>query len=76
MALSREKVNYVAGILHGFHSFHEYVGFNRARDAFAHKLIHTGKARMAGTVDLSNVVDTADETTGDHDGLAAWIEIL
>jgi hypothetical protein len=75
MAVSREKVNYIAGALHGFHAFHEYAGFNRARDAFARKLIHTGKARAAGSLDLANVIDTADETTGDHDGLATWIEI-
>ena len=67
-ALSREKVVPLDKIKH------QYVSFNRARDDFAEKLDANTNCHIAGFVDLSNsILDDANVTTGDHDGMAILI---
>lgn len=64
-AFSREKVEPLSRIKH------QYLSFNQARDHFADAMDKSTSFRMTGFVDLHNtVVDHADITTGDHDGVA------
>jgi hypothetical protein len=49
---------------------HRYVSFIRARNDFCARM-ELGKAyRITGNLDLANIVDDAEFTTGDHDGMA------
>ena len=49
---------------------HEYVSYDMARTALAMRLILSGRATYGGMVPLDNSYDTAETTTGDHDGYA------
>lgn len=49
---------------------HGYVSSDMARNALALGLIASGKATYGGMVPLNNAYNTADTTTGDHDGYA------
>jgi hypothetical protein len=55
---------------------HSFVSFRRARDDFAWKLAAGGAYRAVGVLELGNVLDTATETTADHDGLAVVFEAV
>jgi len=65
-AVSREKVAPLST------PRHQYVSFNRGRDAFAEAMdLHSAFHRIA-FVSLDNaLIDTPDVGTGDHDGMAA-----
>jgi hypothetical protein len=63
-AFSRERVN----PLHW--PGHRYASFNEARAAFAGGLDTHTNFKTAGFVPLGNAVNTAQVTTGDHDGRA------
>ncbi len=49
---------------------HRYASFNQARDDFARDLDARSVFKSVGSVPLSNAVDNAQVTTGDHDGMA------
>lgn len=54
---------------------HEYVSFNQARDDFAENMTRKTDDKVSGYVNLGNViVDDAEITTGDHDGMAVSME--
>ncbi|HMA09972.1 MAG TPA: hypothetical protein VKP68_18985, partial [Ramlibacter sp.] len=55
---------------------HQYVSFNRARDKFADALDGNAGFRRGGFVNLANaLVESAELTTGDHDGMAAVLTV-
>ncbi|HAR98866.1 MAG TPA: hypothetical protein DCS11_08250 [Syntrophus sp. (in: bacteria)] len=67
-ALSREKVEPLAKVKHG------YASFTRARDDFARRLDGHTDYRIAGLVDLDNALDQDTAvTTGDHSGFAVLL---
>lgn len=66
-ALSREKVVPWAAVRH------QYVSFNRARDAFAQGMSERAGYEVRGYVDLENVIIDDAVTTGDHDGMAVLL---
>lgn len=51
---------------------HAYVSSNVARDALVRRLVASGQTQSIG-VDMGNVYNTNDTTTGDHDGQAAVV---
>ena len=51
---------------------HTYVSSNPARDALAAGFVASGQTQLP-SIDLQNAYNTADTTTGDHDGKAALI---
>ncbi len=64
-AFSREQVEPLSRIKH------QYLSFNQARDNFADRMDKKTFFRISGFVDLQNtIIDNADITTGDHDGIA------
>jgi hypothetical protein len=63
-AFSREHVNILEW------PGHRYASFNAARDGFAYGLDTHTLFKAAGFVPLGNAVNTAQVTTGDHDGRA------
>lgn len=68
-ALSRESL--------GFYDLvptHVFVSFNRARDGLRDSLVFSGATDL-GLVAMDNKLNTATQTTGDHDGYAAVIQI-
>lgn len=70
VAISREQFGLSNGIL----PTHVYTSYNAARDELASRLIDSG-ATLVGIVPLSNSVDSATQTTGDHDGYAIVIQL-
>jgi hypothetical protein len=70
VAASREQI----GLLNGVLPTHVYTSYNAARDELASRLILNG-ATLVGIVPLSNAVDSATQTTGDHDGYAIVIQL-
>ena len=69
-ALSREKVVPLSSLKH------QYVSFNRARDKFADALDGNAGFRRGGFLNLANaLVESAELTTGDHDGMAAVLTV-
>jgi hypothetical protein len=60
--------------LNGLIPAHTYVSYNEARDELASRLIASG-ATLVGIVPMSNAVDSAGATTGDHDGYAIVIRL-
>jgi hypothetical protein len=69
VAASREQWG-----LSGLVPTHTYTSYNAARDELASRLILSG-ATLVGIVPLSNSVDSATQTTGDHDGYAIVIQL-
>jgi hypothetical protein len=69
VAASREQFGLV-----GLLPTHTLVSYNAARDELASRLILSG-ATLVGIVPLSNAVDSATETTADHDGYAIVIRL-
>jgi hypothetical protein len=69
VAVSREQFG-----LNGFLPTHTYTSYNAARDELASQLMADG-ATLVGIVPLSNAVDSATQTTGDHDGYAIVIRL-
>jgi hypothetical protein len=69
VAASREQFG-----LYGLLPTHTYTSYNAARDELASRLILSG-ATLVGIVPLSNSVDSATQTTGDHDGYAIVIQL-
>ncbi|WP_422748067.1 hypothetical protein ACN27E_08070 [Mycobacterium sp. WMMD1722] len=67
--LSREEVGFSGGQL-----THTYVSFVAARDTLRDSLIGHGAADL-GALFLGNAVQNREETTGDHDGFAAVVEL-
>ncbi|WP_018354492.1 Ig-like domain-containing protein [Mycolicibacterium hassiacum] len=55
--------------LHGYHSF------DQAQQALADRLVASGAAVRLDDVDLDNAVDTATQTTGDHNGKAIVLRL-
>jgi hypothetical protein len=70
VAVSREQI----GLLNGMLPSHVYTSYNAARDELASQLVADG-ATLVGIVPLSNSVDSATQTTGDHDGYAIVIQL-
>ncbi|HEX7827099.1 MAG TPA: hypothetical protein VF477_19510 [Mycobacterium sp.] len=70
VAVSREQFGLANGIL----PTHVYTSYNAARDELASRLIGSG-ATLVGIVPLSNSVDSATQTTGDHDGYAIVVQL-
>ncbi|KAA0084471.1 hypothetical protein CIW52_10670 [Mycolicibacterium sp. P9-64] len=70
VAVSREQI----GLLNGVVPTHVYTSYNAARDELASQLMQDG-ATLVGIVPLSNSVDSATQTTGDHDGYAIVIQL-
>jgi hypothetical protein len=67
-ALSREKVTPFSRLKH------EYVSFDRARDAFAAALVEKAGFSLRDDLLLKNAILGDRETgTGDHDGVAVWL---
>jgi len=58
--------------IYNFLPAHAYVSSNAARDAVARRLVATGQVQSV-SIDMTNAYNTADTTTGDHDGSAAVI---
>ncbi len=69
VAASREQFG-----LNGLLLTHVYVSYDAGRDELASRLILNG-ATLVGIVPLSNAVNSATETTGDHDGYAIVIQL-
>jgi hypothetical protein len=69
VAVSREQFG-----LNGILPTHTYTSYNAARDELASQLMADG-ATLVGIVPLSNAVDSATQTTGDHDGYAIVIQL-
>ena len=54
---------------------HRYASFNEARDKFAWSLNECADYRVSGFIPMENAIIDADkESTGDHDGLAVFLE--
>jgi hypothetical protein len=70
VAVSREQI----GLLNGILPTHVYTSYNAARDELASQLMQDG-ATLVGIVPLGNSVDSATQTTGDHDGYAIVIQL-
>jgi hypothetical protein len=70
VAVSREQFGLVNGIVPA----HIVTSYNAARDELASQLMADG-ATLVGIVPLSNSVDSATQTTGDHDGYAIVIQL-
>jgi hypothetical protein len=69
-ALSRELVAPFARIKH------HYGSFSKARDEFAESLDRKSDYKIAGTVNLDNlIVGNPENTTGDHDGRAIILKV-
>ena len=68
--LSTEKPTYFLGILTG----HSYVSFNTARDAVASGFVKSGQTQSP-SIDMGNVINTNEVSTGDHDGKAVVITL-
>ncbi len=67
-AFSREKVDSVAKLEH------VYVSFDQARDNVVSQLCKAAACKRKAFIDLDNAVLDSDRyTTGDHDGIAAWV---
>lgn len=49
---------------------HRYVSFTRARDDFCAHMDQGNVYKITGSLDLANIIDDEDYTTGDHDGKA------
>lgn len=54
---------------------HEYVSSTIARDELVRRLVLSGGATVVDVVPIGNAVDTATETTGDHDGYAVVLRL-
>jgi hypothetical protein len=68
-ALSREVVAPFAKVKH------HYGSFSKARDEFAESLDRKSDYKIAGTVNLDNlIVGNSESTTGDHDGKAVVLK--
>ncbi|MCK9170104.1 MAG: hypothetical protein M0P01_06780 [Treponema sp.] len=65
---SKEKPTIFKGIKHLF------ISFDEARDNFALKLNEGSVYKIAGSIDLHNIINTEKETTADHDGKAVVFE--
>jgi hypothetical protein len=70
VAVSREQFGLVNGIVPA----HIVTSYNAARDELASQLVADG-GTLVGIVPLSNAVDSATQTTGDHDGYAIVIQL-
>jgi hypothetical protein len=70
VAVSREQFGLVNGIVPA----HIVTSYNAGRDELASQLMADG-ATLVGIVPLSNAVDSATQTTGDHDGYAIVIQL-
>jgi hypothetical protein len=67
-AFSRERVELVTKVKH------QFVSFDRARDAFTQRMAERGGYKIAGFIDLGNdLIDDPALTTGDHDGMAVLL---
>jgi len=51
-----------------------FISFDEARDNFALKLNEGSVYKIAGSIDLHNIINTEKETTADHDGKAVVFE--
>ena len=60
--------------LYGILPTHTYLSYNAARDELTGQLIDDG-ATLVGIVPLGNAVDSATQTTGDHDGYAIVVQL-
>jgi hypothetical protein len=76
-AISREKVALIVGEkADEFPPTHEYVSFNKTRDAFAAKMKSAGGAGIVGLIPLGSAIpNDGFQTTGDHDGAAVLLEL-
>jgi hypothetical protein len=70
-AFSRESVDLITKVKH------QYVSFDRARDAFTQKMSAKTEYRLSSFVYLGNAIPADDAlTTGDHDGMAAVLRAI
>ncbi len=54
---------------------HQYASFNRARDDFSEKMDERTEFERVRFVDLENAIVADPElTTGDHDGMAIFLQ--
>ena len=68
-ALSREKVDVLTSPMH------QYASFNVARDDFAKSMDQATPYKLSGFVNMQNaIVGDPHTTTGDHDGVAAFMK--
>jgi hypothetical protein len=69
-AFSREKVDSITKLEH------VYVSFDQARDSVVAQLRQNTPCKLKAFVNLNNAILNSDEyTTGDHDGIAAWVAL-
>lgn len=54
---------------------HDYVSFNRSRDAMASGLVQRAGAVELGRKNLGNRIDNSSRHTGDHDGKAPILQL-
>jgi len=67
-AFSREKVDSLTKLEH------VYVSFDQARDSVVAQLRRNTACKLKAFVDLHSAIFNSDAyTTGDHDGVAAWL---
>lgn len=70
-AFSRQNVNLLRRVRH------RYVSFNEARDRFAWAMNDATPYKVSRFIPMENaIIDSDKESTGDHDGLAVFLEAV
>lgn len=70
-AFSRQNVNLLRRVRH------RYVSFNEARDKFAWAMNDVTPYKVASFIPMENaIIGSEKESTGDHDGLAVFLEAV